>query len=132
VRRVRIRAENQLTRQNDRFFAQNLVTDAAPNFKEIRDALRIDKLAHLGVILRVLGRRRRHGVIECDREPFRIFNPLDAERAKDLRNRRGVIMRQHNVRLRIDDLPGDDLFQPRRACERFFGKRFSHWLIRHS
>jgi hypothetical protein len=61
------------------------------------------------MVLSVLRRRGWHCVIERDTHPIRYRHSIESDRAKDTRNGRRVIMRQGDVRLRIDDLSGSGM-----------------------
>ena len=73
MRRVRIRAENGLPGKDDRFFAQDLMTDAASHLEKICHAHFVDKAAHVRVILRVLGGGGGHGMVERNRQSFGVL-----------------------------------------------------------
>ena len=111
VRRVRIGAQDQLARQHDCLFAQHLVADAAAHLKEVANPLLGDKLADFGVVLRVLGRRRRHGVVERDRQPIGNQHPFLPKLLPDAADGGRVVVAQHHVRPRIHDLADLDLAQ---------------------
>ena len=128
MRGVTVRAEDQLSGQHHRLFAQHLVADAAPDLKEIFHALLCDEVAHLGVILRMLRRRRRHGVIERDAQPIGVFHALDTELFEQTKDGGGIVMAQNRIRLSIHDLSSADAGLARRAGQGFFGKCFSHNL----
>jgi len=122
---VRIRAENHLPRQNERFFAQHLMANPASHLEKILYAHFVHKFANVGVILRVRGSGRGNGVVERDGEPFGMFDARHAERAKNFPNRGGIVVRQNDVGPRVHNLTRDDGRISRRAGEGFFGKCFS-------
>jgi hypothetical protein len=59
-----IRAQNDITRQRQRFFAQNLMANAAPNFKKMFNVLLSNPIADFGMILRVARGWRGNSVIK--------------------------------------------------------------------
>ena len=62
MRGVAVRAQDRLAGQDQRFFAEHLMADAAPDFEEMSDALLAHPRADLGVVLRVFASsaRARH------------------------------------------------------------------------
>ncbi len=90
------------------------------------DALLGDELADLLVSVSVLLGRGGHGVIEHDHEALRVLHPLDAELGEGLRDRGGVIVREAEVGLDLDDLPDRDGRKPRLLREHLLGKGQSH------
>src|SRR5581483_2792259 len=122
MRGVAIRAEDQFARQDNAFLTVDLMADAAPHLKKGGDALLFDKLAHFGMILRVLCRRRGHSVVERDCQPFGVPDFLDAEFLERLVDRGGIVVAQGHVGAGIDDLPGSQGGQPGSARQGFLGK----------
>ena len=72
---VAVRPQDQVARQYQALFGNHLVADAAPDFEEVPDALRLDELARLGVVLGMFRRGRRRGMIEHHAQPFRVHHP---------------------------------------------------------
>ena len=104
-----------LAGQDQRLFADHLVADAAARLEEVRDALLRDEAAHLGVVLRVLGRRRRDGVVERDRQPLGVTHTRLRRGSRKARAMaRGVVVAQRDVGPGVDDLAGRDVRAARR------------------
>ena len=94
MRTVAVCPQDQITRQYQSLFGNDLVTDAAPHFEKMPDALRLDELAGLGVILGMFRRGRRRGVIEHHAQPFRVRHPTGFQFIiENLRNGSRVVMR---------------------------------------
>jgi hypothetical protein len=70
--------------------------------------LLLHKVANLGVILRVLGRRRGHGVIERDGDAVGNQHTRLPELLPDAADGGGVVVAEHDIRPRIDHLADFD------------------------
>ena len=83
------------------------MADAAAGLEEVGNALLGYEAPYLGVIGGVQRRRRRHGVVQRDRQPLRVFDAVRTQVSEDARNRRRVIVAQHHIRRHVYDLTGD-------------------------
>jgi len=104
MRGVRVGPEDGHAQQRQCFFAQDLVADAAPDLEEVAHALRVDELAHLSMVLGVLGSGGRRSVVERDAQSFGVFHPLNAPLPEQAVDGRGVVVAQHAVGSCIHDL----------------------------
>ena len=120
--RVRIGAQDQLAGKHDRLLAEDLVADAATHLEKVADSLLGHKLADLGVVLRMLCGRRRHGMVERDRQPVGDEHALLAKLLPDAADGGGVVVTQHHVRPRIHDLAYLHVIEPGGACQCLLGK----------
>ncbi len=104
VRRVAVRAQDELAGQHQRLLTDHLVADAAARVEEVRDPLLGDELADLGVIPRMFGRRRGHSVVEDDRQPVGTGHAADAQAGEQPGDRRSVVVAQDHIGPRVHDL----------------------------
>jgi hypothetical protein len=98
------------------------MANAPSRFKKVADALFSDKGANLGVVLGMLGRRRRDGVIQGNRHSFRDEDAGLTEFQPDLADGGGVIVAQHHIRPSIDHLTHVNRCQTGGTGQRFLGK----------
>ena len=113
-----VRTQDHLTRQCQPLLAENLVANAPSHFKEMADALLLHKFADFGVVLRMAGRRRRHSMVECDRQLFRDNYLVQPELLPDLADSGGVVMAQHDVGAHVHYLANSDLLEAGRPGKR--------------
>ena len=125
MRRVRICAEDELAGQDKCLLAEHLMADAAAHLEEVANALLLHEAADLGVILRVLGRRRGHGMVERDGDALGDQHAFLAELLPNAANGGGVVVAEHDVRPRIDHLADFDSVEPGRTRQRFLRKCLS-------
>ena len=101
------------------------MADAAADLEEVAHTLFGNEGADLRVVLGVTDGRRRHGMVEGDGHPLRDGDPRLPELPPDLRDRRRVVVAEHDVGTRVDDLadrhalqaagPGQSLLRERPA-----------------
>ena len=120
---VAVRAQDQVTGQYQALFGNHLVADAAPHFEEMPDALRLDELARLGMVLGMFRRGRRRGVIEHHAQPFRVRHPFGFQFIiENVGDGSRVVMGQDAVRPDDQDVAGMRLGHPGGARQGFFSK----------
>jgi len=73
------------------------MTDAATYLEEVGNALLCYEVTNLGMVLRVLGRRRGHGVVQRDGQPLRVQHVRAAELLPDAADSGGVIVAEDDV-----------------------------------
>ncbi len=76
------------------------------DLEKVFDPLFGHKFPNVGVILGVLGCRRRGGVVQGDGQPFRVLDPVDAEAVENFGDGGRVVVAQGHVRRGVDDLAG--------------------------
>ncbi len=106
------------------------MADAPAHLKEVDDALLAHKLADFGMVLRVFGRGRGHGMVERDRQPFRDQHAILAELLPDAADGRGVVVAKHDVRPRIHHLAHLHAAKSGRAGQRLLCKGLRSCLLR--
>ena len=103
------------------------MADTAPDLKEMPDALRANKSARLSMVLSVLRRRRRHGVIEHDAQPLRVKHLARAQfLVENLSDGGSVIVRKDSVGRGFDNVACASLREASRSRQGFFRKRL--WI----
>ena len=120
--RVTVRAEDHLTGQHERFLADHLMADAAPDLEEMPDALIAHPLADFGVILGVERGRRGDGVVERDDHPLRVGDALRAGFGEDAADGGGVVVAEDHVGADDQHVTGVGGAHASGAGEDFLGK----------
>ncbi len=122
VRRVRVRAQDELAGQHHGLLAQHLMADAAADVEEIADALLGHEGADLGMVLGVARRRRGHGMVQRDGQTLGDQHALLAELLPDAPDGGRVVVAEHDVGPRVDHLADFDDVEAGSAGQGFLGE----------
>ncbi len=133
--RMAVRAEDHLTGQHQRFLADHLMADAAPDLEEMPDSLFAHPLADFGVILSVERRRGGDGVVERHHHALRVNDGFRARFRENAADGGGVVVAEDHIGADDQHVTGAGFADASRAGEDLLGKRESRhgvttrWLI---
>jgi len=123
---VRIGADDECPGQREPLLGQDLVTDPTPHVIEVRDSLLRHELADGFVVLRVLRRRGRAGVIEHHHVDVGPRHALHPNLAEDPRDGGGVVVAERHIGRDFNDLPGYNFGQMGLLSQNLFSKCVTH------
>ncbi len=124
---VAVASNDDQSREGEALLAHDLVADPAlaRHVVEVPDPLFLDHLADLHVVLGVLVRRRRDGVIQDEHQVVGFPDLIHADLLENAPDRRGVVVAHAEVGLDDDDLTGRDGLAGRLA-KYLFSECLSH------